>query len=295
MNSKKVNKLLNKIIILLLIFIVSLYAKKYIDKSYGYQDAGINVNSNLEIYFFDVGQADSIFINNNGYSVLIDAGNNSDGENIVRFLKEKNISDIDVVLGTHPHEDHIGGLDDIINNFEVKKIYMPDAISTSESFNDVLDVIEEKNYSVYIPIIDEVFNLNDMKFKVIYTGTEEDLNDCSIVLRLDFGDTSYLFTGDISTSVEKDLLTKDINVDVLKVAHHGSNYSSSEIFLSNVSPKYAIISVGYDNKYNHPSNVILDRLKNSYIYRTDEDGTIKIDSDGKNISVSKLEVSLDGN
>jgi len=105
MNSKKVNKLLNKTIILLLIFIVSLYAKKYVEESYSYQETGISTNSNLEIYFFDVGQADSIFLNNNGYTMLIDAGNNNDGENIVEFLKEKNITDIDVVVGTHPHED----------------------------------------------------------------------------------------------------------------------------------------------------------------------------------------------
>jgi len=296
MNSKKVNKLLNKIIILLFVFIISIYAKKHVEESYSYQETGISATSNLEIYFFDVGQADSIFLKNNDYTMLIDAGNNSDGENIVKFLKEKNINDIDVVVGTHPHEDHIGGLDDVISNFSVGKIYMSDAISTSKTFSDVLDVIEEKEYSVNIPIIDEIFNLNDMKFKVIYTGDNEDnLNDSSIVLRLDFGSTSYLFTGDISASVEKELLDKDINVDVLKVAHHGSDYSSSEKFIEKVNSKYAIISVGYNNKYNHPSNEILTRLKNNKIYRTDKDGTIKIDSDGKDINVSKLNFSLDGN
>ena len=296
MNSKRVNKLLNKTIILLLIFVISLYAKKYVEESYSYQETGISTTSKLEIYYFDVGQADSIFINNNGYTMLIDAGNNSDGENIVNFLKEKNISDIDIVVGTHPHEDHIGGLDDVIKSFEIGKIYMPDAISTSNTFNDVLDIIEEKEYTVNIPIVDEVFNLHDMRFKVIHTGTDEkDLNDSSIVLRLDFGSTSYLFTGDISTSVEKDLLDKDIKVDVLKVAHHGSNYSSSDKFLNIINPKYAIISVGYNNKYDHPSNKILERLKNSNVYRTDKDGTIKIDSDGKSINVSKLDLSLDGN
>lgn len=296
MNSKKVNKLLNKTIILLLIFIVSFYAKKYVEESYSYQETGISTNSKLEIYFFDVGQADSIFLNNNAYTMLIDAGNNNDGENIVEFLKEKNITDIDVVVGTHPHEDHIGGLDDVINNFLVGKIYMPDVITTTDTFSDVIDIIEEKKYSVSIPIVDEVFNLNDMNFKVIYTGTDEgDLNNSSIVVRLDFGDTSYLFTGDIEETIEEKLLDKDIDVDVLKVAHHGSDYSSSEYFLSKVSPKYAIISVGYDNKYNHPSSEVIDRLKNSYVYRTDKDGTIKIDSDGKNINISKLNLSLDGN
>lgn len=296
MNSKKVNKLLNKTIILLLIFIVSLYAKKYVEESYSYQETGISTTSNLEIYFFDVGQADSIFLNNNGYTMLIDAGNNNDGENIVKFLKEKNINDIDVVVGTHPHEDHIGGLDDVISNFDIGKIYMPDVISTSKTFNDVLNVVEEKEYNVSIPIVDEVFNLNDMKFKVIYTGNDENnLNNSSIVLRLDFGESSYLFTGDIEEKIEKELLNKDIDVDVLKVAHHGSDYSNSEEFINKVTPKYAIISVGYKNKYNHPSNVILDRLENSALFRTDKDGTIKLECDGKNINISKLDLSLDGN
>ena len=173
---------------------------------------------------------------------------------------------------------------------------MPDVITTTDTFNDVIDIIEEKKYSVSIPIVDEVFNLNDMNFKVIYTGTDEgNLNNSSIVVRLDFGDTSYLFTGDIEETIEEKLLDKDIDVDVLKVAHHGSDYSSSEYFLNKVSPKYAIISVGYDNKYNHPSSEVIDRLKNSYVYRTDKDGTIKIDSDGKNINISKLNLSLDCN
>jgi len=294
MNSKKVNKLLNKTIILLFIFVVSIYCKKYIEESYSYKETGISATSNLEIYFFDVGQADSIFINNNDYTMLIDAGNNSDGDNIVEFLKENNIDDIDIVVGTHPHEDHIGGLDDVIKNFDIGEIYMPDVISTSNTFSDVLNIIDDKEYNINIPIIDEVFNLNDMKFKVIHAGNDEgSLNDSSIVLRMDFGATSYLFTGDIEESTEKKILDKDIDVDVLKVAHHGSDYSNSEEFLSKVNPKYAIISVGYNNKYNHPSSKVLSRLNN--IYRTDLDGTIKLVSDGKGIKISKLDISLDGN
>ena len=298
MNSKRVNKMLNKLIIFLIVVLIGIYGKQYIEESYSYQDTGVSTTSNLEIYFFNVGQADSIFIKNNDYTMLIDAGNNSDGDNIVEFLKEKNIKDVDVVVGTHPHEDHIGGLDDVISNFIVDKIYMPDVISTSKTFSDVLDVIEEKKYSITVPIIDEVFSLNDMKFKVIYTGNDEDdLNNSSIVLRMDFGNTSYLFTGDAEKKVEKLILDKEIDVDVLKVGHHGSNYSSSNKFLDIVTPKYAIISVGYDNKYNHPSGDVIDELnnRNINIFRTDKDGTIKLFSDGKNIEIEKLDVSLDGN
>ena len=182
MNSKKVNKLLNKTIILLLIFIVSLYAKKYVEESYSYQETGTSTASNLEIYFFDVGQADAILLKHNDDVVLIDAGNNADGEKIVDFLdNELRIDDIDILFATHPHEDHVGGLDDVIEYFEIGKIYMPDVISTSKTFEDVLNVIEDKDYSLTVPVIDSNIELGNLNIKVFYTGTdEEDLNNKNI-------------------------------------------------------------------------------------------------------------------
>ncbi len=261
-----------------------------------YENNDISDNSFLEIYYFNVGQADSILLNNDDYTMLIDAGNNSDGDNINKFISELGIKDIDVIVGTHPHEDHIGGLDDIISNFDIGEIYLPDVTTTSKTFESLLDVIEEKNYEITIPKIDEEFNLKDMKFKVIYTGnSEDDLNNSSIVLKMEYGNTSYLFMGDAESKVEKLILDKDIKVDVLKVGHHGSNYSTSDIFLKKVNPRYAIISVGKDNKYKHPAEETLEKLKNIETYRTDIDGTIKLVSDGNNISIEKLDVSLDGN
>ena len=136
-----------------------------------------------------------------------------------------------------------------------------------------------------------------MKFKVIYVGSDEsNLNDSSILLRLDYGNTSYLFTGDISSKIESKILDSDINVDVLKVSHHGSNYSTSSKFLNKVNPKYAIILVGKNNNYNHPSSSILKRLKskNVIIYRTDINGTIKLISDGSNIEFKSIDTEIDG-
>lgn len=301
MSSKKINKIFNKIIIFLIIIIIGLLSKEQIlNKTTNDKKTSNNIitDSQLEIYFFDVGQADSILIKENDYTMLIDGGNQSDGKNLVKYLEEDlNINDIDILVGTHPHEDHIGGLTDIINSLEIGKIYLPNATTTTKIFEKLLDTIEENNYKITVPKINEEFNLNNMNFKVIYTGTDEsDLNNTSIVLKLKYGKTSYLFTGDATKTTEEKILDKDITSDVLKIGHHGSSYSTTEEFLNKVNPKYAIIQVGTNNKYNHPSKQTLDKLneKNIKIYRTDENGTIKLTSDGKNINIETIDTNIDG-
>lgn len=301
MNSKKLNKFFNKIIIVLIILIISAFTKeKIFEKQQKDIETEISTitDSNLEIYFLDVGQADSIFIRENDYTMLIDGGNKADGENLVEFLKnELYINDIDILIGTHPHEDHIGGLPNVINSFEIEKIYLPNATTTTKIFECLLNSIEENNYKITVPKIGEEIKLNNMMFKVLYTGTDEtDLNNASIVLKLEYGNTSYLFTGDATETTEKKLLSSDISADVLKIGHHGSSYSTTEKFLDKVNPKYAIIEVGKDNKYGHPTKKTIDKLneKNIEIFRTDLDGTIKITSDGKTLNIETLETELDG-
>lgn len=256
------------------------------------------VSTDLKIYYFDVGQADSILITNNGHNMLIDAGNNEDGPKLVSYIqKELGITDFDYVVGTHPHEDHIGGLDDIINNFNVKNVYLPDVITTTKTFEDVLDAIDKKNLSITTPKIEDTFKLGEANFTVIYTGTnEKDLNSTSIVLKMIFGNYSYLFTGDATEEVEKAILNKNIDIDVLKVAHHGSEYSTTEDFLTKVTPTYAIISVGANNSYGHPSQEILNRLKKytEKIYMTSEVGTIVLSSDGKEIEITTIKTDTNG-
>ena len=293
-SKKRIDNLLNKIIIIIVLIIIG----AIIEKNYKEDTSVFNeANGNVEIYFFDVGQADSILISKNDNTVLIDAGNNSDGEKLVQYLKEElNINDIDILVLTHPHEDHIGGMDNIIDNFDIGAIYMPDVTTNTETFTDVLKSIKDHEYRITTPKIGDKFNLEQLLFEVIYTGTDEtDLNNSSIVLRLDYGNTSYLFTGDATNEVENNILNSNIDVDVLKVGHHGSKYSTTDEFLKAVSPKYAIISVG-ENSYDHPSDIILKRLKNNNIlvYRTDEKGTIKLTSDGKNIDFTFLDTEIDG-
>ncbi len=238
---------------------------------------------NLKVYFFDVGQADSILITNQDKTMLIDAGNNEDGKLLVQNLKDLQIQKIDYLIGTHPHEDHIGGMDDIIKNFDIGTIYMPKVQTNTKTFEDVIDAVKEKELKIETPKIGDSFSIGKAECKVLSVGTnKENLNLSSIVIKLDFEELSYLFTGDMEEEIENKLNVDKINI--LKVAHHGSDTSSSENFINKIAPELAIISVGKDNSYGHPSEQTIDRLKNigTTIYRTDEVGNIMIEQKCKN-------------
>lgn len=251
----------------------------------------------LQVYFLDVGQADSILIKSNNEYMLIDGGNNNDGPLLVKYFQSLGIKEFKYIVGTHPHEDHIGGLDDVIKNFTIDNIYIPDAMTTTKTFEDLLDSIDEKNLTYKVPKINSTFPLGNANLKVIYTGTDtSDLNNTSIVLKLTYQDISILLTGDATSETEKKILNKDINSTVLKVGHHGSKYSSTKSFLKKVNPKYAIISVGKNNIYNHPATITINKLEklNTQIYRTDQDGTILLETNGHNIDIEKLKTNTNG-
>lgn len=308
--NKKTKKLIVSILILIVAFIYTIYE----DDINNYLDSFNNTKTEqkrkvdkkttptikedeLDVYFIDVGQADSILIRNKGHNMLIDAGNNEDGSKLVNYFKSLGIESFDYVVGTHAHEDHIGGMDDVIKNFNINKFYMPDAITTTKTFEDVLDALELKGIGFNTPEVDREFNFSDSKIRTLYVGSDKsDLNDTSIVLKLTYGSNSFLFTGDATSSVERKILDKDISCDVLKSGHHGSSYSSSAQFLRKVNPKYTVISVGVNNIYRHPSQITLDKLEKigSKIYRTDKDGTILMKSDGVNIKVEKIATDTNG-
>lgn len=248
-------------------------------------------NTDLEVNFIDVGQADACLLESDGHFMMIDAGNNNDSALILNYLNSKNVKTIDYMIGTHPHEDHIGSMDTVINNFDIDNVYLPNIIHTTKTFEDVLTAIENKNLKITEPVPGSEFYFNGMTVKILAPINKyDDLNNNSIVLKITYGDIDFLFTGDIETEAEYDILQngEDLSADVLKTAHHGSDSSSSEEFIKKVSPEYAVISVGKDNSYGHPRESILDLFNrlNIKIYRTDQSGTITFKTDGKKIDVT---------
>ncbi len=252
----------------------------------------------LNILFLDVGQADSELIFYQDKLMVIDTGNVEDGEKIIEFLKELNISKIDYLIGTHIHEDHIGSMQYFIKEFEIDKIYLPyNDTSVNTYYKNLLNEILNKNMQIEEIEVGNIININDVECEVmaVDNNNPENQNDASIVIEMRYKDNKFLFTGDATKKVEEKRNWNDI--DVLKVGHHGSNTSSSEEFVSQVKPEVSIISVGKDNSYNLPKQNVIDVLKSkgSKIFRTDEDGTIQITSNGTDYEIITIKRSFDGN
>ena len=256
----------------------------------------------MRVHFIDVGQGDCSFIElGNGQTMLIDAGNPENGNVIVSYIKDLQYGDIDYVLATHPHDDHIGGMATVLQNFEVAEMYMPNAVHTSYTFENLLNVIDNEN--VDLNVAEAGVNILDsgpIDIDILSPVSEEysDLNNYSAVVRIIYGETSFLFTGDAEKIVESEILDSEIDVDVLKVGHHGSNSSSSEAFINATSPQIAVISCGQDNMYGHPDYEVISLLNENdvKIYRTDEVGTIRVTADQEdNITVDKKESTIKEN
>lgn len=240
-------------------------------------------HESLVVEYLDVGQADSMLLSSDGEYMLIDAGNNADGDDIVRYLREVGADELKYVVGTHPHADHIGGMDDVILDLDVENVLLPNATTNTQTYSDVLDAIETKQVPVTVPVKGQTFQLGDATISVVAAQPSDDLNNTSIVLRATYEDTSFLFMGDAETAVENAILSSGTNVqsNVLKVGHHGSSTSTGSAFLAAVSPDAAVISCGAGNSYGHPSAATLNKLTGIPVWRTDLNGTIIAMTDGQ--------------
>ncbi|NME95308.1 MBL fold metallo-hydrolase [Clostridium cochlearium] len=255
---------------------------------------------NLKVHYIDVGQGDSILIQQDGHNMLIDAGTNAAETIVVNYLKSNGITKLDYVIGTHPHEDHIGGLDKVIDTFEVGQVFMPKVTHTSQTFKSVVTSIKNKGLKITTPKVGDSYGLGNATWQILapVSASYDNLNNYSIVTKLKFGNNSFIFTGDAESLSEGEILKKqlDISSDVLKVGHHGSRTSTTQNFLNKVNPKYAVISCGKGNKYGHPTQETLNKLKNKSIqtYRTDECGNVIATSDGNNIAFNTKPGSYNG-
>ncbi len=250
----------------------------------------------LKVHFIDVGQADSILAQlPTGQNILIDVGNNADADLVVNYLRRQGVKQLDHVIGTHPHEDHIGGLDVVIKTFDTGKVYLPRVSHNTKTYEDVLMAIKNKGLKVTEAKtgveLDAVSGV-DAVFLAPGKSSYDGLNNYSAVLKLTYGSTSFLFTGDAEAESEQEMLLsswQNPKADVLKVGHHGSHSSTTATFLDIVSPDYAVISVGKDNDYGHPHAETMAKLAAAgvQVFRTDQQGTIMATSDGKNITFNK--------
>lgn len=254
---------------------------------------GIGSDGSMAVHYINVGQGDAqLIVSPDKTAMLIDAGPNSAADSLLAYLDAQNIDELEYAVFTHPHEDHIGGADDVLNKIKVKNVIMPDVSDTTATFSRMLDAIEKNGSAIIISEAGQSFVLGSASFIILAPVSDgySALNDWSVVLRLDYGKTSFMFTGDAETLSENQMTDKfdasEFKCDVYKAGHHGSTTSNSKAFLALCDPASAVISCGKDNDYGHPHYEIIKLFTDMGldIYRTDTDGTLVFKSDGSKVT-----------
>jgi len=256
----------------------------------------VTTGQEMRVHFLDVGQGDSIFIESaNGKTMLVDGGVKGAGQQVVSYLKELGVNKLDIVVATHPDADHIGGLIPVLQSIDIGQFYDSGKVHTSQTFEEMLTLIDTKNIPYHVPTTGENIAFDDdLTVKVLNANEHAtDNNDASIVLKIVYGNVSFLLTGDAGIALEKDMLQNDVQATFLKAGHHGSNTSSSEKFIQAVHPEVTVLSYGEGNKYGHPHAEVVERLQavGSKIYATAEAGTVIVSTDGVNYDMHSKEWS----
>ena len=255
------------------------------------QSDSLKIGDGLTVHYIDVGQGDCTLLTCDGKTLLIDGGSEDQGSRVVRYLKANGVKQLDVLVATHPHRDHVGGLGTVVQNFPVKTLYTPVTESENAWFQKLADACKRMNVQLTVPKADSTFSLGKAKVTVLgprgQYETLENVNNMSIVLRVDYGDRSFLFTGDAEYDEETAILDAKciVDVDVLKAGHHGSEDSTGSRLLHEATPDYCVISCGEGNDYGHPHEATMSRLRDAdvTVYRTDESGTVVCITDGTDI------------
>ncbi len=251
-------------------------------------DTPNKVSGEAIFHFIDVGQGDCILIQSDNKNILIDAGTSQSGSTIYRYLKKLNVDYLDYFIGTHPHEDHLGGAASVLSSIDTETVFLNGDSSSSFFYEKFIDTLIKKDITPEIPNTDCIYEIGP--FRIRFLSPQKDFgntNDNSLVFTVEFGEIKALFTGDAERSVEAELLKnkRAIDADILKVGHHGSRYASSAVFLNAVSPSVSVIQCGEGNSYGHPHDEAVKRLEeiSTSVLRTDVDGTIILKTDGKTI------------
>lgn len=245
-------------------------------------------DGSFTVHFIDVGQADAALVLCDGQAMLIDGGNADDSSLMYSYLSRLGITYLDYVIGTHAHEDHIGGIAGALNYASVGQVFCPVTSYSTSAFSNFVRAVQNQGKSITVPSVGDRFMLGSASCQVLGVNSTDDTNESSIVLRITYGNTSFMFTGDAEREAENMILNRgyELRSDVLKVGHHGSASSTSYYWLRQVAPQYAVISVGKDNSYGHPTETVLSRLRDADVttYRTDMQGDIICTSDGQTVS-----------
>ncbi len=308
-----IKKALMRLLAILIVFIISYAYNRFFMKENLNNSKKVNLKDNINnskfadvdlnnedfnVLFMYVGQADSTLIKYKNKTMLIDAGNNEDGKNIVKFLKDKGISKLDYIVGTHYDEDHIGGLDDIIENFDIGKFYLSNGGELGPNYYNLEKAAKKKNLTITIPKVGYKIDFGDVDMEVMAASKFDGKNDnnASIVIQAKYGSRKYLFMGDLEK--QEEAKRKWNEVDVLKAGHHGSNTSTTQEFLNQVKPKYVFVSAGKNNKYRLPNVKAMERIEKTgaKIFRTDvNESSFWLTSNGNDIDIKEVSINLDRN